>query len=535
MMLPGSNFFADEIPNTPEETLRDSRVDLHIVEVWDATKVPPPGTPINVNYYLGWGKQRRPDRHTWLSTSTTGFDLLTGALDVAVGMIPIIGDLVDIGEFIVALATDRDRWGRKVDAGDKALMGLGAIIGLIPFLGGVGSLLRAGKRAVDTIATLARTWGKTEEQLEVLIWRVAQTAKGEDSAVVNRVIRSMRTGDELDPTDLARVKRVISDLGGGGDAIGYSTRVKGIQLTTAMDEVGEPLTDPKVMGNLVNRIEKSGEISPTMAVSLERSGLVQNADEAKAVLEQSLRDAARAGHADPKAVDNAIGRLDEVVSDETFKPADRMGTVTYSGRMKKPREQPKRNPEVIYRRGAGPLEDLEPDPATARRMNEGERGLEESFESINETAVERGKTFAASPQGVTVSGYTFVPERPVLNVTPADVRRRAAGIDHPVRGSKNDQGIRGQYFDSHAEKKQIVANPDQPVGVSRPMCNDCVGFFSREARARGSAQVVTDPFTTRVFEPSGRITEYWRDGSVIRIHPDGTVSTLPSNMRGGTP
>jgi hypothetical protein len=207
-------------------------------------------------------------------------------------------------------------------------------------------------------------------------------------------------------------------------------------------------------------------------------------------------------------------------------------TVTFSGRMKQPREHLQRRPQVEYRPGGLlPPKDLEPGNVMAGRMRESESALEESFESVGSRPVEREKTFSASARGATVSGYTYIPEREVAQVTPANVRTRAEEIGHPRRANKNDQGIPGQYFDSHAEKKQIVANPNRPVGVNREMCADCVRFFSREAQAQRTAQVVSDPVATRVFHPDGAITVYARDGSVLRINPDGTVSTLPSSMR----
>jgi hypothetical protein len=102
-----------------------------------------------------------------------------------------------------------------------------------------------------------------------------------------------------------------------------------------------------------------------------------------------------------------------------------------------------------------------------------------------------------------------------------------AGEGHAGEGHAGE----GQYYAGHAEKKQIVARPNTPVGVSRPMCADCMNFFRREAAFRGKEQVVSDPEATRVFDPDGQtVTEYWRDGSVVRHGPNGAQAE-PSRTR----
>jgi hypothetical protein len=39
------------------------------------------------------------------------------------------------------------------------------------------------------------------------------------------------------------------------------------------------------------------------------------------------------------------------------------------------------------------------------------------------------------------------------------------------------------------------------------MCGDCQGFFGKYAEATGRPQLVTDPSTTRVFMPDGKVIE----------------------------
>src|SRR4029077_5492860 len=100
--------------------------------------------------------------------------------------------------------------------------------------------------------------------------------------------------------------------------------------------------------------------------------------------------------------------------------------------------------------------------------------------------------------------------------------RPAGALDQLDQG-----GFRGKYYASHAEKQQIVARPNEPVGVSRPMCDDCIRFFQREAAYQGRPITVSDPQTTRVFSRDGSITEYWKDGSIVRLDAGGSARAQP--------
>jgi hypothetical protein len=63
------------------------------------------------------------------------------AIDMVIGSIPVVGDLVEIGEFFYAYATGKDKYGDEVDNAQLALMGLGAILPVV----GAG-VLRAARR-----------------------------------------------------------------------------------------------------------------------------------------------------------------------------------------------------------------------------------------------------------------------------------------------------------------------------------------------------------------------------------------------------
>jgi hypothetical protein len=66
-------------------------------------------------------------------------------------------------------------------------------------------------------------------------------------------------------------------------------------------------------------------------------------------------------------------------------------------------------------------------------------------------------------------------------------------------------GDSGQVRGSHAEKQAAQLAPNEPVGVSKPMCSDCIIWFRHIAVKRGIPQVVADPVFTRVFMPDGTV------------------------------
>ena len=58
----------------------------------------------------------------------TGMDALSQiAIDMVMGSIPVVGDVVELGEFIYALRTGKDKYDQKVDGAQLALMGVGAL------------------------------------------------------------------------------------------------------------------------------------------------------------------------------------------------------------------------------------------------------------------------------------------------------------------------------------------------------------------------------------------------------------------------
>lgn len=66
-----------------------------------------------------------------------------------------------------------------------------------------------------------------------------------------------------------------------------------------------------------------------------------------------------------------------------------------------------------------------------------------------------------------------------------------------------DNGDPGSYHAGHAEIKAAADQPGEPIGVSKPMCDNCQNAMSQHAQDTGQTIVVSDPDDTHVFHPNG--------------------------------
>ena len=123
------------------------------------------------------------------------------------------------------------------------------------------------------------------------------------------------------------------------------------------------------------------------------------------------------------------------------------------------------------------------------------------------------KTVASNGETNTLSGWKKQEQdSDFTNVSPEDVMDKAQEIGHQLRNSGGaDQGIPGQYYASHAEKKLAILS-DEPIGVSMPMCDECQQYFSKLAVEDNRTIYVADPEQVRVFNPDGSVTTHPNDG-----------------------
>lgn len=177
-------------------------IDLQLYEVPDPALVPPQGSPIDTGWAATHGWSRGPDEHTY--ETTTAEELAYTTTDVIVGFAPGLGEVADAGEFIGALATGRDRWGRDVGAWEITLMGVGTLLPLV----GSGAL-RGGVRAARELATAASRLGRSVDEIELLLRRL-DDLDPEQLRFVRRAQRTAHSGGELSADDAARLERLLS-------------------------------------------------------------------------------------------------------------------------------------------------------------------------------------------------------------------------------------------------------------------------------------------------------------------------------------
>lgn len=174
---------------------------LNLYEVPGIAQVPAQGTAIDetalASHALTTWKSR-----TEYSVQDT---LAMAAIDVSIGAIPIVGDLVDIAEYVYGIFTGYDRWGRALTDSDLAVMGMAAIL---PFgnrgvVKGAEGLAKATGRSADDVLELLRgaTHLDAAEQGQINRWRaLLESGKGipkDEIADVKRVFTKAEEGARL--------------------------------------------------------------------------------------------------------------------------------------------------------------------------------------------------------------------------------------------------------------------------------------------------------------------------------------------------
>jgi hypothetical protein len=134
-------------------------------------------------------------------------------------------------------------------------------------------------------------------------------------------------------------------------------------------------------------------------------------------------------------------------------------------------------------------------------------------------AMERAKTGASTLKSGAVasdgistrSGWTPKLPEGYGRVSPEAIRDYSKNIGHTLtaKGAEDHVGVPGGFPGksraSDAEKQLALAQPDHPIGVSKPMCGDCKSWFEQRAKYEGKPSIVTDPEATRIFWPNGRV------------------------------
>jgi hypothetical protein len=192
------------------DSLGASNAELVLYETDDPALVPPQGAPLERELLQSVGRPRREPQIQY-AQPTAGQSVALAVADTAASLIPVVGDAADLAELGKALATGTDRHGRPVSRFDMAVLGIAA---LIP-LAGAGALRAAGRStrgAARTLDELARKLGKTREEIDVLLVRIAELTEP-DQAALERVSHALRTGKDAHPDDLRHVRESLTELG----------------------------------------------------------------------------------------------------------------------------------------------------------------------------------------------------------------------------------------------------------------------------------------------------------------------------------
>ena len=277
----------------PGDGLRDQAFALTLIEVSDPATVPAQGSPLNLGYLSGLGRPRAPDGHVWLGNSDAATRLATSVVDAAIGFIPVLGQLYTIGEFAYAAATGRDFWGNEVDGGGLVVMGFGAVLSVIPLVGGLRALIN-GTRDLSAVAELAARWGLRAEELEAVLVRVGTAAEGPDATLVQKAVRALQKGGSLTEEELEGLRRILGRVGAGSLALEGLTLSATGTLELALATGGTPLRSETYLSQLLSAYRTTGTVPEELVRPLALSGHFGNAEEAERAVQQALRDLARA-------------------------------------------------------------------------------------------------------------------------------------------------------------------------------------------------------------------------------------------------
>ena len=84
-----------------------------------------------------------------------------------------------------------------------------------------------------------------------------------------------------------------------------------------------------------------------------------------------------------------------------------------------------------------------------------------------------------------------------------EVLRVTDEMGYPRTTHPYDQGTPGLYHASHAERQKALTAEWPHLGVSKPMCEDCNGWFRKFAQYQGRDWYVTDPNGVWIFRKDG--------------------------------
>ena len=146
-----------------------------------------------------------------------------------------------------------------------------------------------------------------------------------------------------------------------------------------------------------------------------------------------------------------------------------------------------------------------------RRSQEAQQRAQNTHERIsNKNRDYKGKTIS-SDHVQTLSGWggktTNRPsefQKPNVDA----VLAKQEEIGHPTkRAGFYDNGVAGSFNASHAERQLSLTAKEPAIGISKDLCKDCQGYFTKLAQHEGRCWYVTDPDGTWIFYPDGTVVK----------------------------
>jgi uncharacterized Zn-binding protein involved in type VI secretion len=156
----------------------------------------------------------------------------------------------------------------------------------------------------------------------------------------------------------------------------------------------------------------------------------------------------------------------------------------------------------ITPKGAAKVSNIAESEAALGRASQARADLPQSKELKVKTVSSNDKK--------TLSGWGNKKPEGYERISAEQVKAKSEEIGHEVKSHPYDRDYKGQYFSSHAEKQMSIASPNHPLGVSKPMCTDCQGYFSQLAKYSKVEQTVADPKAIRIFKADGSVETIMR-------------------------
>jgi RHS repeat-associated protein len=143
-------------------------------------------------------------------------------------------------------------------------------------------------------------------------------------------------------------------------------------------------------------------------------------------------------------------------------------------------------------------------PVLVHNMNE-EQCAVPAPQDVNWPNFRSTKTAATPDEGATftLSGWSSRISRAFTRVSTNVTAGLRNMFGMAAKGSGNDLGVNGRYFDSHAERQAYALNPGSPIIVTRDPCAECQQFFSYASVYNQESYVISSPSGRWAFHPTG--------------------------------